>query len=292
MKPMLACKVKGTLTFPLYASPKIDGVRVLIKDGVALSRKLLPIPNRYVQSVLSHPLMEGMDGEIVSGDPTAKNCFQATLSAVMSEDGEPNFKFLVFDLWNSARGFKWRCMELHDRCKDPVVKKLPVLRLSQLEMRSQKELDDYEASMVGRGYEGLIVRSPLSRYKFGRSTENEQALMKIKRFDDSEARVIDVQELKQNNNVATRDELGNTKRSSHAANKQNMGTLGALVVRDVGTGIQFNVGTGFSAEQRSLFWRNRADLIGKLVKYKFFAVGVKIAPRHPVFLGFRHEIDI
>jgi DNA ligase-1 len=37
--------------------------------------------------------------------------------------------------------------------------------------------------------------------------------------------------------------------------------------------------------------QERNGAIGKLVKYKYFAIGVKDAPRHPVFLGFRSKLD-
>ncbi len=56
-KPMLADPIepeKYPLRFPLLVSTKIDGIRVLVRDGVAYSRSLKPIPNKYVQSVLGH----------------------------------------------------------------------------------------------------------------------------------------------------------------------------------------------------------------------------------------------
>jgi DNA ligase-1 len=56
-------------------------------------------------------------------------------------------------------------------------------------------------------------------------------------------------------------------------------------VRDWKTGVEFHVGTGFTAADRALMWAKPP--IGETVKYKFFPVGVKDKPRHPVFLGFR-----
>jgi DNA ligase-1 len=52
------------------------------------------------------------------------------------------------------------------------------------------------------------------------------------------------------------------------------------------------VGTGFTADQRADFWSRREQLRGQLVKYKHFPHGVKDAPRHPVFLGFRDPEDM
>lgn len=86
--------------------------------------------------------------------------------------------------------------------------------------------------------------------------------------------------------------LGRTERSSVKANKTGKGTLGGFHVYDVVTGIEFRVGSGFTAEQREEFWIHQADIIGCTIKYKSFSIGVKEKPRHPVFLGFRNmEVD-
>jgi DNA ligase-1 len=52
------------------------------------------------------------------------------------------------------------------------------------------------------------------------------------------------------------------------------------------------MGTGFTAEERARIWSIRTSVVGMLVKYKSFLVGVKDKPRHPVFLGFRDEEDV
>jgi DNA ligase-1 len=60
--------------------------------------------------------------------------------------------------------------------------------------------------------------------------------------------------------------------------------LGALKVRDVKTGIEFEIGTGFTEADRVKLWQSR-DMLGvfKLAKYKYFAGGSKDKPRFPVF---------
>jgi DNA ligase-1 len=120
----------------------------------------------------------------------------------------------------------------------------------------------------------------------------EQYLTKIKRFSDSEAVIIDTEELMNNLNEATKDNFGRTERSSHKANLSGAGVLGALVVKDLTSGLTFRVGTGFDAEQRKTLWDLRTSLVGQVVKYKFFDIGVKELPRHPVYLGFRSKDDM
>ena len=84
--------------------------------------------------------------------------------------------------------------------------------------------------------------------------QQKKGLLKVKRFEDGEAGILAVEEQMHNGNEATTNELGRTQRSSHKENKVPMGTLGALVCKDVETGIQFNIGTGFTDEVRQQLW--------------------------------------
>ena len=155
-----------------------------------------------------------------------------------------------------------------------------------------KELQAYEQYCLNLGYEGVILRDPNSMYKHGRSTAKEGGLLKVKRFEDGEAGILAVEEQMHNGNEATTNELGRTQRSSHKENKVPMGKLGALVCKDLVTGIQFSIGTGFTDKLRKDMWAHRDTLIGATVKYKSFKIGVKDAPRHPVFLGMRDVDDM
>jgi DNA ligase-1 len=105
-RPMLAASTKSEdlsrLPFPMLASPKIDGVRALVVDGVLVSRTLKPIPNKHVQALFGRAEYEGLDGELTVGPSNDHNVMQATMSGVMSEDGEPNVMWNVFDLWTAA----------------------------------------------------------------------------------------------------------------------------------------------------------------------------------------------
>ena len=68
-KPMLAGKYDPKKAqFPYAATPKIDGIRFLMVDGVAVSRSFKPIKNKYIQEKLSAALPDGVDGELTSGD--------------------------------------------------------------------------------------------------------------------------------------------------------------------------------------------------------------------------------
>jgi len=135
-----------------------------------------------------------------------------------------------------------------------------------------------------------MVRNLKAPYKCGRSVE----LLKLKRFEDSEAEVIGATELLHNGNEATVSELGHTKRSSAKAGKFASGMLGALIVRDLYTQVEFEIGTGLSGKQRREFWQLHlaGKLCGRVVKYKHQEIGAKSKPRFPVFLGWRSREDM
>lgn len=295
MKLMLAVEAPAEIGFPMYASPKIDGIRAVIKGGV-ISRSLKPIPNKFIQSQLSFACLEGLDGELIVGEPFAHNAMQSTSSGVMSREGEPAFTYYVFDYWNGPKDTpyseRYVLLRRHVEALDWFSHTTRIVVLEQVLVNNSNELKDFEESCLRQGYEGVILRKPSGIYKFGRSTVRESYLLKVKRFADSEARILSVEELLHNGNESTTDERGYAKRSSHQANKVPMNTLGALLVEDVHTGQRFGIGTGYTAEQREQLWSQREQLIGKLVKYKYFEVGSKDAPRFPVFLGFRSVLDI
>lgn len=301
-RPMLAAPTTeldiGAMKYPKLGSAKIDGVRMLVilRDGspLCVTRKLEPIPNLYVQSLFARHEFVGLDGELAVGPPTAKNLWQLTQSGVMSRDGTPQVKWHVFDKWDLELGYVYRAkvaMQIIQKYQESTLMDT-VQWLPQVAIHDRDQLDKFEAYNLDLGFEGLILRDPTAPYKQNRSTVKQGWMLKIKRFVDGEAEVIGVEEQETNNNVATTDARGYTKRSSHAAGKEAAGVLGALQVRDRISGVEFSIGTGFTAEQRANLWRGREYLIGKYVKYKHFPIGVKDKPRHPVFLGFRDTRDL
>jgi DNA ligase-1 len=156
-------------------------------------------------------------------------------------------------------------------------------------IHNETELSAYEAECLELGYEGLILRDPNSKYKFGRGTAKEQIILKLKRFRDDDATIVGFEERNENTNEKTVNELGRSKRSSHQAGKVGRGDLGALLCDF--DGIKFAVGTGFDDALRAEIWNNQAKYLGQLIKFKHFPIGVKTAPRHPVFISFRDRID-
>lgn len=310
-KPNLAATLTKPelIKFPVWASPKIDGIRCVVFGGVAYSRSLKPIPNEYVQSWVKSnaKFLDGLDGELVVGSATDPNCMQTSMS-VMRKGGEPDFTFYVFDavlpgceFWErSDYVFDVACSKARPERATPVPQHM---------VTAPDSLDALEAEWLAEGYEGMMIRDHCGLYKYGRSTEREGGLVKVKRFVDAEAVIIGFVEEMHNTNEAKKDALGRTERSSEKAGLVGKGTMGAFIVRmyrdldafkiadftypsvDVNGVPPFNIGTGFTAAQRADFWNRREELLGQVVTFKHFDHGTVDAPRHPVFKSFRHIED-
>ena len=290
-KPLLACNCEdiSKLKYPLLLSEKVDGIRMSVHNGVCMSRSMKPIPSATVQAKFGRPEYEGYDGEIIYGDKNAKDVFNKSTRACMShqfpeELEEGQLTFYVFDKI-SALPYKDRWWSIKPDSQNQVVK------LRNFLVNTPEEVQELEAGFLTQGAEGVMLRDPEGRYKQGRSTLKEGILLKVKQFVDEEATIIDFEEKMHNANEATVGELGQTKRSSHQENMIPCGTLGALVVHSDKWG-SFKIGTGFNDEQRQEIWDNRDNYDGKLVKFKYFAVGIKTLPRFPTFMGIRHEDDL
>jgi DNA ligase-1 len=296
-KPLLAATVEDAtkLTFPLYATPKIDGIRCLLLSGGKFqpnepkTRALKDIPNRHIRKLLERNLPAGLDGELWIEGAT---CFGDVSSGVMSGSGEPPFTFYIFDWFTQPGGYLERMgmlNVLHERG-------LPAWAqvLFPTPVKTLKQLTRYEGGALGRGYEGVMLRIGHGRYKFGRSTLKEGILMKLKRFTDGEAMIIGFEEQLHNENELEQDNLGHAKRSTKKAGMKPAGTLGKLVVLDVKTQREFRIGTGrgLTAQLRDEIWKNQTHYLRWYVKYQHQAHGAKDAARIPIFLGFRSKEDM
>lgn len=293
-KPMLAHSKSPdpeSLDYPVLVQPKLDGIRAVVKDGRLLSRTLKPIPNRSIRAALEYAEYEGLDGELIVGDPTEDECYRRTCSFVMAEDktDEP-WTFYIFDKHDYDAPVEHRVQATQAWLEsDEPIQPVPTTVVDDAD-----QLADIEAIYLASGYEGGIIRIRGSAYKFGRSGKRGP-LLKLKRYIDYEAEVVGAVEELHNGNEATTNALGRTERSSHAENKTGKGTLGALEVRALNgphEGVEFKVGTGFTAALRAELWEDVEALVGRVAKIKSFPVGTKDRPRHPVWLGWRDlEVD-
>jgi DNA ligase-1 len=284
---MLASAIEDIkkLKYPLIASPKLDGIRAILQNNLLVSRTFKPIPNRHIRNVLeSLDLDYALDGELVSG-----SSFNESSSAIMSRDGQPDFSYYVFDsVVDTSEAFLSRIKRLQEAAKQH-----PTIKIVEQEIiTSSGDLLEYERKCLDKNFEGVMVRDPSGSYKFGRSSLREGLLLKLKRFEDSEAVVLGCEEMMHNTNPEELDAFGNVKRSTAMSGMVGSCMLGAFLVRDLVSNVDFAISTGLTERQRVDFWNVKDSLVGKIIKYRHQPSGALEKPRFPIFEGFRHTDDL
>jgi DNA ligase len=235
-----------------WLSEKLDGVRAFWDGQQFWSRlgNLFHAPDWFVAGLPKEPL----DGELWIG----RKQFQRTVSIVRRQDRSEHWKqvrYVVFDAPKLDKEFEKR-LALVREClasdRPPYAAPHDHQRCTGLD-HLRSELDRLEAL----GGEGLMLRQAGSRYENGRSS----TLLKVKRFHDAEARVL-----------------------QHLAGAgRHKGRLGALLV-ELPDGTTFSVGTGFSDAERE-----QPPPIGSLITFRYQELSDAGVPRFPSFVGVRAE---
>ncbi|MFT3711253.1 MAG: DNA ligase [Archangium sp.] len=233
-----------------WISEKLDGVRAYWDGTQFLSRlgNKFFAPPWFTEKLPKHPL----DGELWGG----RKKFQHTVGIVKRQDETPLWKelqYVIFDAPAHGGVFEERVSFIEQLVKE--------LKVTWLVACAQERCVDTEhlkrelARVEGLGGEGLMMRQPKSRYEAGRSN----TLLKVKTFHDSEARVI----------------------GHEPGRGKHKGRLGALLC-EMPDGTQFNVGTGFSDQERA-----NPPKIGAIVTYRYQELSNAGVPRFPSFVGER-----
>lgn len=293
-KVMLAANEQPNLDeldYPVLASGKIDGVRICIQDGKCVAgRSLKPSINKWVIDALSDPIYDGLDGELTLAGEDWNN-FNKNQSVIMTKSGKP--PALIFHVFDEMSDYALTKQAIHrkeyakqhveaiTRVHEKFHPDLSIRFCEQRLVHNAEDLrnmyDDYRAL----GYEGLIVMKPTSYYKHGRSTLNQGIMLKLKPSEDSEAVITGMEELMHNTDA------GNSKLKENLVPGNMMGKLNVRW-----KGKLFNIGTGFSHEQRKEMWENQDKYLGKLAKFKYMELTPYGIPRSPVFIGIRHKDDL
>lgn len=298
-KPMRSCAPEDAfpISLPKLGSFKLDGIRVCKFEGKTRTKSGKPLPNKFIRSWIERHVPDGFDMEVGSGDPFAPDFYKKTFSAAMAFEGEPDFHLYVFDMCDDLTSFATdrlqRVQSLYDALPSFVQEKIVVV--SQTVLTTQVQIEIMYESALNMGAEGLILKDPAGLYKYGKSTPKQQTQLKLKPDEDDEALITGVYEGLHNDNEAFTNEVGETKRSTHAENKVPNGRLGGFNV--IKEGVDFKVGPGkFTHEELKALWdehlANPGCHTGKFIKYRSLGYGVDKRPRHPRALGFRSPVDM
>lgn len=238
-----------------WLSEKLDGVRAYWTGKQFLSRQgnVFHAPIWFTADLPAFPL----DGELW----LARRSFQRTVSIVRRHDASlewRSIRYVVFDAPAEVGPFERRlqtCREHFSQCPALYVDVLP-----QTVCKGPDHLRCELDRMEQLGGEGLMLRQPESCYESGRSS----TLLKVKRFLDAEARVIDYE----------------------SGKGRHCGRLGALICELAG-GVRFAVGSGFTDAERE-----RPPAIGSTITFRYQELTDRGAPRFPSFVRRREDAPV
>lgn len=310
MKPQLADDaVLENLRLPVIAQPKFDGVRALNLTGTLTGRSLDPFAGFGVTDYFSRKDFVGFDGEMVLGPnplSTDRLC-NRTAGAMGKFKGITKMADLHWWLFDDLTDPRMPYQERYDKVFRRVENlSHPRIHVVPMDMVKDRDfLNQLISAHLDSGAEGTITRNPLSPVKEGRPTKHGQELWRIKLWSEAEILVHSIVEGESNQNVATKNSLGKSERSSAKAGKVPNGQVGSIrgpLMKDIlhpltrklllPRGTMVTVGSGEMTVAEATEWfKHPEKLIEHIVTFKFMPHGMKDAPRMPTFKSKRLRED-
>lgn len=282
--------------FPLFISPKVDGIRCDVQQETALTYTGKLLKNVATREQLSLEMYNGLDFELTDGVAYGDGVFSRATKAFMSIKGTPEFTCNIFDdFTNPDAPYSERLAAMRERV-DVLNRNFfgrdPFNIIPQIEVNSVEEVLFYDEQFLSQGYEGSMTRIASGRNKAGRSTLREQYLIKLKRFSHTEAKIIGYEEEMENTNVTLYDVYGRAFKRNTKDDKSGKGRLGKYICECPEYEEPFLVScTTMPHAERLERWLTRDKDIGKYIRFKHLKHGEKDKPRHPMFAGFRDKDD-
>lgn len=236
-----------------WVSEKLDGVRAYWDGERLWSRGGRPIaaPAWFLAALPRRPL----DGELWIGRGRFEEVSGIVRKQTPVEEEWRRVKYLVFELPGAAGDFSARLRQLDELIRAAGQEHVQVVE--QFRVADRGELERRLAAALGAGGEGLMLHRADAPYRVGR----DQALLKLKPWDDAEAVVI----------------------AHQPGQGRHQGRLGALRVR-LADGREISVGGGFSDAQRE-----HPPAVGELITLRHNGFTASGLPRFPRFLRVRAE---
>jgi len=285
-----------TLKFPLLVSYKLDGIRCIFKDGQMFSRALKQFPNIKLRERFSHlAKLSKEKNTILDGELLAKSLTFNELSGItrqLDKDLPDDLFFYCFDAIHNEdfkMSFKTRTTFLEASGISYKYMKI----LPQVNVDTSIGINLLYIKALDWGCDGLILRDPEGRYKFGRGTVKEGLIFKMKPFKTFDSKIIDIIQATEVREGAEKkiNELGRSVTSKKKDDRILIEKAAAFVV--IYKGKELKVTIAMTDEEKEEVWKNKNKYIGRLIEYKGMKVGIKEGglPRHPIFLRFRMDKD-
>ena len=221
----------------------------LVTGMVDIEEELKQLPKGYVY-----------DGELIAevkSELASKDLFRETISRARRDGTKTGIIYHIFDMIPIEEFKKGvgsviaseRKHQLHKIFSDI---QHPFRWLKEVEVlyegNNEEYIQTYLDSIINKGGEGVMINISNAPYECKR-TKN---LLKVKKFNTADVRVTDVYE----------------------GTGKYVGKLGGISIQFEHKGQLWNcdVGSGFTDEERELYWKNKDKLLNKIVEIKYFEI--------------------
>ena len=297
MIPVFACQLaqdsdshKKKLTGKKFLEVKLDGVRVISilypngkvdlfsRNGKELNNFNL-IQEELSKIIIKNPIKSAL---VVDGEVVSKN-FQELMKQIHRKNTVQNldavlylFDILPFENFKSGlyeKSYYQRTLELKAWYENNITstEKIKIIEKRHINLdtpEGQSTFKMFNKQSIMNGYEGIMIKDPESFYECKRST----TWLKLKPVIEISLEVTSYEE----------------------GSGRNSGKLGAFIAEgfDEGKFFKLNIGSGFTDEQRETFWKERDNLVGRIIEIKADSVsksqdGEAWSLRFPRFKCFR-----
>lgn len=279
---MLASKFEGKLKGKVSVSLKLDGVRTsfFIEDGRIICKSRQGKIVKGLKQIENALKVFDLNGYMIDGELIRKNIdnlssddnFRLTTKIVNSNSiDKQGLEFVIFDIvpieeYNNKKS----TMKYIDRiklldekigCGNKYVRQVERFMITDNVEDIYKLLD----KVVAEQKEGIMLNYLNSMYEFKRTKQ----LLKVKKMHTVDLRCLRIDE----------------------GDGRNKGKLGAIIVNY--KGYEVSVGSGFSDEQRSYYWENPNEIVGKICEIQFFEESKNekggLSLRFPIFKWVREK---
>lgn len=286
------------IKWPMYSSPKLDGIYCMVYKGQLYSRGLKLIPNQKLKKKLSRVLER--DDLVFFGEIWSPKMAFPEISSIVRSFTKPIpdcLRFWCFDLltvyeYDYATGgprFEIRNNELHRLSASLDEGYMPV---PQALCNTAHEAQLSYSFHLSLGCEGSILKRPSSYYKHGRCTTRESIMFKLKKTVTHDARITAILPAKRMRDGVPRDR-GLTSKLNRPHRKEFFecdNKLGSFEVElENGTRCKVGPGKGLTNVVKRQIWENRDAYIGKIIEFESLDHGVKDKPRMGKFVRFRDD---
>lgn len=265
-----------------YLSQKLNGNRASFYQGKLISRQGKGF--KGFDHIIDNIKASGYQNYFIDGELIRKNTDNLSDnenfrvgSGIINSDAptKEEIKFVIFDMFPAEEFMHKQSKKKYGERKQEllalgeIIKKYNMPNIEIINMvyegNDKSKIDEWLQYAVDNDWEGLMINFEWP-YECKRTTK----LIKVKRFYTMDLRVIDILE----------------------GDGRLKGTFGSFVVEYKNNTV--NVGSGFTDEQRDYIWKNRENLIGKIVEIKYKETSIDKSTgleslQFPIFQRFRPE---